>query len=560
MRPYVDGIEPEIGTPPWLSHFDHAVVRLATFGSDPASPLRLILATVELLAPGRCPERTGRIEKVRVGDAGAAVFFHRVAMDARNAVAWYLSAADGSLTTPRSDDPGPDGRDRSGRRIRVGACQHEPVWPDLALPSNHDAVAGLDGPGDPAPFVGAGATPARLSRTVAVPDEAVVEALRDVEVCAFLRPRLHVDATRYTECLGGLALVVPDPIVRRVDMFVRPRSGGSSSVEDLVLHVHPRRGIRVDGVEATVVERRAGALVRHEHFMVPPDGLVVLGRRQATAMVGYVLTHRTVGILRSQEPLPFIRGFSIRTAVADRRVSVEAATGESPKAGTETYSGVRYVDDDALDVGRGAEPSALSRIRSAERDREAAGSAVAQGQRWLDEPHRAREYVRSIVARARRRLWIADRYFGWRQIDQFVQASTRTDIEVRLLTSRTMLSGTDPSPTKDGAPVDRGHCFVAALNELERTGFKDVRVLFAMDEASELHDRFLVIDDEAWFCGTSLHAVGNRLSLVSRVPSPSSVISRLDGLMRRAAEMREVIAVHARTEEVTGDATQGGDR
>jgi hypothetical protein len=42
-----------------------------------------------------------------------------------------------------------------------------------------------------------------------------------------LKRRLHLDLSDYTEYLGSLALVVPDPVLRRVQHFLVPAEGAN---------------------------------------------------------------------------------------------------------------------------------------------------------------------------------------------------------------------------------------------------------------------------------------------------------------------------------------------
>ena len=45
-----------------------------------------------------------------------------------------------------------------------------------------------------------------------------------------------------------------------------------------------------------------------------------------------------------------------------------------------------------------------------------------------------------------------------------------------------------------------------------------------------IHDRFLIIDNEAWFCGGSLNEIGNRLSCVIRLPDAQELNKLLEDI------------------------------
>jgi hypothetical protein len=58
----------------------------------------------------------------------------------------------------------------------------------------------------------------------------------------------------------------------------------------------------------------------------------------------------------------------------------------------------------------------------------------------------------------------------------------------------------------------------------------EVRVIHNKDGEPILHDRFLVVDGAVWFSGNSLNAIGQRESMIVKLPDPSPVIDRLNQL------------------------------
>jgi hypothetical protein len=60
----------------------------------------------------------------------------------------------------------------------------------------------------------------------------------DAEAIAFLRRRLHADLADYTEYLGSLALVVPDPVLRGMHHYFG--SEEDKRFERLVYRLLPR--------------------------------------------------------------------------------------------------------------------------------------------------------------------------------------------------------------------------------------------------------------------------------------------------------------------------------
>ncbi len=181
----------------------------------------------------------------------------------------------------------------------------EPPWPDLVLPLEDDLLLNPSSGGSLAPFIGSGASPARMNRLFSPVQEDLTAPVTRRAAMAFLKARLHIDLTHYPEYRGGVVLIAPDPIAREVRMFVRPRPGDNDAREDIVVHVLPRMGADLTALELTLVEMRGGGLHRFERTALPASGLISWENRHQAAMAGFVLTHATQASLdiRSQ-PLP----------------------------------------------------------------------------------------------------------------------------------------------------------------------------------------------------------------------------------------------------------------
>jgi hypothetical protein len=61
----------------------------------------------------------------------------------------------------------------------------------------------------------------------------------------------------------------------------------------------------------------------------------------------------------------------------------------------------------------------------------------------------------------------------------------------------------------------------------------EVRVMDNRDGEPVLHDRFLVVDGAVWFSGNSFNAIGQRESLIVKLPDPTAVIIRLDQIFKK---------------------------
>lgn len=170
-------------------------------------------------------------------------------------------------------------------------------------------------------------------------------------------------------------------------------------------------------------------------------------------------------------------------------------------------------------------PNVSGRITIAAAHREKIASAKQYGQRWFSDGSReeAMRFIQSELKRARTRVMIADPYFAGLQLEQFLYAVNPGTTTVTLLTSGLAFQSREQGTSKiDG--------FSQQLAQRE----KDVKLTAYVLQSSVLHDRFLVIDDAVWFLGNSLNSLGDKASLIVKLPNPDEVIGQLEGMLKQA--------------------------
>jgi hypothetical protein len=544
--------------PQSLQPFAWAVIRLATYVAKGTSQSRLLFGYATLLAKDRPQPVSGSgVDHINVGSPRAGtVFFRRTALTASEAITWYRSASSGVLLTPVPSNSAEVSADLDGRAIAAGEFFDDPEWPALGVPTGPDQLFLRGGPDDPAPFVGSGSSPARIHRRFG-DGRGFEPVVDDPNAIAFLKRRLHVDLSDYSEYLGGLALVLPDPILRRIDHFVVPSEDRKS--ERLVFRLVPRAGQNLSDISLTVIERRANLLSRFETISVPSDGLLTLPRGLPVDASGYVATHRLYGVLVHQPPLPFIRAVNVSFGVIGRRVRVDAPKSDSPQAANARYEIQEMAHEHPISVGDYKPRPALSRVIGAQFRRERRAEARRLDQTWFDDGTRdaALGFVRSRIGRAREEVLIADPYFGGRQNLQFLHAVARPDVAITILTSRlafesnnaddvtppatlsNLAEGNESGNATDHLQFRRLNEFSRSLETFNQRGIQNITALVLTGRNPPLHDRFLVVDHAVWFLGNSLNALGDRASLILEVPDVEPILERLDQMKSQAIPFSE---------------------
>jgi hypothetical protein len=181
-------------------------------------------------------------------------------------------------------------------------------------------------------------------------------------------------------------------------------------------------------------------------------------------------------------------------------------------------------------------PGASVHVAFEARKREKLADAKHYGQRWFPEGSRdeAAHFIRELLRAARSRVVIADPYLGALQLGQFLYSVHGSEVNLTLLTTKLAFN-----PKNGETKLSLLEAFKLSLEDLNKYQqlASEVRVI----SASSLHDRFLVVDDDVWFVGNSLNSVGEKASMIIRLPNPNEVIGRLHELSSKASTLDDYI-------------------
>jgi hypothetical protein len=420
------------------------------------------------------------------------------------------------------------------------------------------------GRSNPAPFIGS--ISARVHRRFGN-TEGFELLLANDEALAFIARRLHIILRDYPEYLGSVALVVPDPIIKQIDNFLIPASDGQG--ERIFYRFVPRPEQTLDGLRIAMFDEQAYLLSNFETRDVPADGILEVDKGSCLGAYGYVVTHPVHGVLSYHPPAGFLRQIGLNMGIVSQVRKVSVPIGDSPKSPQTEYRVHRTQNARSSVIGdEPIVPNVNVRVGVAARQREKAANAVRYDQHWFGNGQRekAMAFVRTRVGRARNRIMVADPYFGVLQVPQYLLAITSDTVKIKILTSRLAFeSGYAPEVRQEDASSLAPYSFVQKLlhclhpwssnswrilaadtltprlqqfdEEIERVkkeGNADVEVMVLPGKSPALHDRFLVVDEEVWFLGNSLNTLGERASMIIKLPNPDEVIRELDEMLKQA--------------------------
>lgn len=503
-----------------------AVIRLATLQKQKREAGRLLFSTVTLLPRGRpLPAPMEGLHPCPVGKSGETIFFRRVLLSVQEAVDWYRALGSGDDKSPLPSRSEERNSKYDGIKIEISTLIDDPTWPYLGLPMGDGLFSHLSGHNHPAPFIGN--APARIHRRFGS-QEGFDLMLADDKAVAFVARRLHIDLRLYREYLGSVTLVAPDPILKQIDHFMIPAS--TDKGERIFYRFVPRPGESLTGLKLTTFDEQAHLLTDFSTQDIPSDGILDIEKGDCTGTYGYVVTHQEHGVLAYSPPYPFLRqiGFNMHPVLGGG-VTVSVPTSESANSPRMEYHAAQRSPSATQDlIGDPARiPNVNARVTIAASRREKLENAKQYGQRWFPDGSReeAMRFIQGELKRAKSRVIIADPYLAGLQLGQFLYAVNPETTSVTLLTSGLAFKSKEQEPSK----TDN---FSQRLAQLEKDTKVTAKTYVLL--SSILHDRFLVIDDAVWFLGNSLNTLGDKASLIVKLPNPDEVINQLEGMLNQA--------------------------
>lgn len=482
--------------------YNHAVVQVACLLDDKTA--YLIFASAELLPSEmqKPPEEPSRCLRVkRFGDR-ARVFFHRYIVGAEEAFSWYERCRSGTVTLLGKD---------AEWTLHCGELFQEPQWPSMIV-------------GHKIPFSGDVSSSSRTHHLFPQSPPLELERLFEVQPDArqWVSDRLFVDLLRYPELVGSVHLLLPNPVLRSAHVSLHTAIDGSEGSQ---IHLVARQGKTANGLELTLTEHRPTGICA-VHRITAQQPYFVIPHNARTEQVELIISCPERGILDWQQPFGFVREVNISGSIVGvtKRIIIPGKNGE-----TDHYDvpmkmpGWSSTKGDA--VLAGGIPTLL---RSSEFERQRADEAERLGQKWFHgNRSEATTFIRDLIGKARKRVWIVDPYFATTEFFSFAMATAYNDIDVVILTGGEELKKLDQIDVSSEA----GEVLLRQLESRKEMSHIKVRV---MTGTPAVHDRFLVIDDQVWLTGNSLNSIGERAGMMISLPEPSVVVDELNEVIHHA--------------------------
>jgi hypothetical protein len=363
----------------------------------------------------------------------------------------------------------------------------------------------------------------------------------------------------YPEWHGGIVLVAPNPLFRRVERRRLPAD--NQLPERTLVRLHLRSGASPKRLRLILWDERGDAVGRFVEMPLAVSWLVV-EHPYPVAMEGLAIVCEKRGLLHWEAPAGYISQVRFRMAVrtAEKQVIVPPTSGQSEEQyrvkemeDHEVFTEPVAIKADSLprDIS-----SRLSEMRQVRRQR---SQVQGLNQKWFHgNQAEAAAFIRGLVGRAQKNVMIIDPYFAGRELIRFAHATTRPDVRIGILTSAMVLTRTKDAfdPTREA-----GEGLLAASRSFDRQrvrGQLEIRVM--PGDTPQVHDRFLVVDSDVWLSGNSLNEIGQRAGMILRLPDPAPVVTQLRALFDNAKLLEEWLEGRRTRRKGPPPGSNGGSR
>lgn len=512
-----------------IEHYQWAEVRLVICIDEALKQHRLIFCTVTLY-PDYLPKPEPVQDSLESNNTKAQLFFHRVVIPAEQAVDWYAGLGDALPSFMPFDTQEAADKYNDIKFLSPGLL-NEMEWPSLGMPLSKPADLTGFKTFDPAPFVGE--INSRIHRKFGDTD-GLLELVDDENAVDFIERAAHINLQNYTEYLASACLVVPNPLIQKVDNFLIRKENTEAVFHRFIA----RPGKSLDGLKITIREENNNLLTFVHTQAMPENGIIELERHKCMGEYGYEVTHEQYGLILRHQPAGFLRQIQFSSGIIDKQFTVTAPIGSKKDAKEKTYTSSQVVKASENIVGAENVPHNFNaRVALASEQRRLKATASEYDQKFFsaDSREEAIDFIHKIISRAKHKVLIADPYFSYLQEAQFLYAVRNAAVEIEIVTSKNAFMGNAAERKEKSKLLEKS--FQRLRKE---TGFKITAKVLTGDKPI-LHDRFLVVDNNVWFMGNSLADIGQRASMVLKVPYPDTVIDELLTIQQTAVDLDEFV-------------------
>ncbi len=464
--------------------------------------------------------------KVGLSKPYPRMFYRRVRMTMKEALELYRACDEGGFEMIWDKEPSKDG---SPKRIISSHMRQMPEWPLLTLSQNIET--------EMSPFLAKTWGVCRVHHLLSEePDAFVMQLVAHEKSVAWMQDRLLWDIHEYPELVGSMHLILPNPVYRYLEEKMIPSENGAP--EHVRINLMPRKGQLLNSLQLITVERTSFGILNFKTHKVcnPAMEISLAGKAEEFATAVYC---KQRGLLDYTKFAGFLRGISIDMGI------VQAIREVNLPGSTEFYQ-VPIVETEELHIGNPLEEQSIDlgdklALRLWKKRKKKTAEELNQRLFLNGESKEAENFIGGIIQHARKRVVIVDPYFATMELYRYVFRVTSKETEIAIITSAEVLNDKNEfAVNDDGMVLKKGQVLFREIRAHAEKISENPISVFVMTGTPLIHDRFLVIDDEVWFSGNSLNHIGERASMMIRLPEADEVLGLVENVRNNTERVKSL--------------------
>lgn len=482
---------------------------------------KLIFSIVEMF-PSECTEFDEVDEqsiqlKIGTSKNRPRMFYRRIRISSEEAWKLYWDCENGEFGMPWETEMDKEG---NPKRIFTFSMKQMPPWPHTTL-----ARSGEESP-EICPFLSERWGMCRIHHLLSEsPDPFVLELVAHEKSKNWMSERLLWDIYEYPELAGSIHLIFPNPIYRYMEEKLLP--GDQGKPDSVRVNISLRKEKSLKGLSLITVERTPLGVMNFkiQSISSPAMKIDLAGEAQEFATAVY---SEQYGLLEYTDFGYFLRGISIDVGIVEaiRQVNLP---------GSDASYQVSVIDSESMHVGETVEESMDlgKKLHLLMRQKGKRKMAEELDQRLFenDKQKEAEEFIGKLIQRAKHSVTIVDPYFATMDLYKYIFRIPSRKVNIEIITSSEALGDKSTLVASgEGKILKKGQVLLREIQRHEKEISEEKISVLVMTGTPLIHDRFLTVDDQVWFSGNSLNHIGERASMLLRVPDPDMVLKLIDSV------------------------------
>ena len=323
----------------------------------------------------------------------------------------------------------------------------------------------------------------------------------------------------YPELIGSVNFLLPNPYYSSCHIRIIP---GADSVDKVKIDFCSRNNVDISRLVVIPFERTYCGIAGGKNIQINNNSCCIdlIGSAEEFGM--YVIDddgelidiHRFAGFIQEFK-------FDILTLAAKKSIH---------RPDSEKVDEVDLFDKISFTQNSGDERSPDKRLQEAEIMHKRKKDIDKQGIKLFYQQHdKAENFLRQLINKAHEFVMIIDPYYATNELFAYAMAVSVNNIKVEIITSSEHLKNKSLLSIYD--EQNRPELGAELYGQLQIYGNKaggEINIYVMTGDKPAIHDRFLIVDSEAWFCGGSFNEIGNRLSCIVRLPDVNALLEKIN--------------------------------